>query len=171
VFNTFQISAADKKLDEGAPPDAAESSFSLFSGRLEVSVGLVVTGISQNGDIKALESALQASGCSLEPIQLISGDDSTMGVARRQIGPRIMTGDQGMGVPGINSSGSGLEYFRNESLSDRLGDLEIPDSEVDNYVDALEAGRSVVAYFAKPETLAKVEEIFRNAGLAKVKTF
>ena len=56
-------------------------------------------------------------------------------------------------------------------MSDRLGDLEIPDDEVDNYVEALEAGRSVVAYFAKAETIDKVSEIFHAVGLAKVKTF
>jgi hypothetical protein len=134
-------------------------------------LGLVVTGILQHGDIKALEASLKEAGLPLDPIQLISGDDSTEGVARRQIGPRLMTGDHGAYVPGINSSGAGLSYFRNESLSDRLGDLEIPDSEVDNYVEALEAGRSVVAYYAKPDNLTKVETIFRDSGLAKVKTF
>jgi len=134
-------------------------------------VGLVVTGISQTGDTTALEAALKAAGLPLDPIQLISGEDSTEGVARRHSGPRIMTGDNAAFVPGINDSGGGLSYFRNESLGDRLGDLEIPDSEVENYIETLEAGRSVVAYFAKPETLGKVESIFRDAGLAKVKTF
>ncbi|GAC1598042.1 MAG: hypothetical protein NVS3B28_29970 [Candidatus Velthaea sp.] len=134
-------------------------------------MGLVVTGISQNGDIKALEAALKDAGLALDPIQLISGDDSTEGVARRQIGPRLMTGDGAAHVPGINDAGGGLNYFRNESLGDRLGNLEIPDTEVDNYIEALGSGRSIVAYFAKPETLAQIETLFRNAGLAKVKTF
>jgi hypothetical protein len=134
-------------------------------------VGLVVTGISQDGDIKALEAALKDAGLKLDPIQLISSDDSTEGVARRQVGTGLITGGQGTGVPGINSDGPGLAYFRNETLSDRLGDLEIPDSEVENYIEALEAGRSVVAYFAHEDTVAKVEEIFRAGGLAKVKTF
>lgn len=134
-------------------------------------MGLVVTGILQQGDIRALETLLKEAGLPLDPIQLISGEDSTEGVARRQIGPRLMMGDHAGYVPGINSSGPGLSYFRNESLSDRLGDLEIPDSEVQNYIEALEAGRSVVAYFAKPASLAKVETIFRDSGLAKVKTF
>jgi len=135
-------------------------------------VGLVVTGISQDGDIKALEVALKAAGLKLDPIQLISSDDSTEGVARRQIGTGLITGGgQGTGVPGLTNDGPGLVYFRNESLSDRLGDLEIPDSEMDNYVEALEAGRSIVAYFAHEDTVAKVEEIFRAGGLAKVKTF
>ncbi|GAC1403783.1 MAG: hypothetical protein NVSMB64_06040 [Candidatus Velthaea sp.] len=134
-------------------------------------MGLVVTGISQNGDIKALEAALKDAGLALDPIQLISGDDSTEGVARRQIGPRLMTGDGAAHVPGINDAGGGLRYFRNESLGDRLGDLEIPDTEVENYVEALSSGRSIVAYFARPDTLAQIEALFRSAGLAKVKTF
>jgi len=134
-------------------------------------VGLVVTGISQDGDIKALEAALKDAGLKLDPIQLISGDDSTEGVARRQIGTGLITGGQGTGVPGINSDGPGLQYFRTESLSDRLGDLEIPDTEMENYVEALQAGRSIVAYFAHEDTVAKVEELFRAGGLAKVKTF
>ena len=116
-------------------------------------MGLVVTGISEDGDIKPLETQLKNAGFPLDPVQLISGDDSTEGVARRQIGPRLMTGDRAGSVPGINSSGPGLSYFRNESLSERLGDLQIPDAEIDNYVEALEAGRSVVAYYAKPDTL------------------
>jgi hypothetical protein len=142
-------------------------------------VGLVVTGISQNGDIKALEDALKAAGLPLDPIQLIGPDDSTQGAARGVINPRYMTGGtgQGTGVPGITSGAStpggyGTQYFRNETLSDRLGDLEIPDDEIENYIEALQAGRSVVAYFAKAETIDKVTEIFRTAGsLVKVKTF
>jgi hypothetical protein len=134
-------------------------------------VGLVVTGIVQAGNIKALETSLKEAGLPLDPIQLISGEDSTEGVARRQVGSGLMTGDNAAFVPGINSSGQGLSYFRNESLSNRLCDLEIPDGEMDNYIEALEAGRSIVAYYAKPDSLAQVEAIFRNAGIARVKTF
>ncbi len=142
-------------------------------------MGLVVTGISQNGDISGIESALKAAGLPLDPIQLIGPDDSTQGAASSMgmIDPGLMTGGgQGTGVPGVTSGvptagGYGTRYFRNEALSDRLGDLEIPDDEVENYVDALQAGRSVVAYFAKPDTIGQVTEIFRTAGLAKVKTF
>ena len=142
-------------------------------------MGLVVTGISQNGDISAVETALKAAGLPLEPIQLIGPDDSTQGAASSMglTNPGLMVGGgQGTGVPGVTSGvptagGYGTRYFRNEGLADRLGDLEIPDDEVDNYVGALEAGRSVVAYFAKAENLDQVTEIFRAAGLVKVKTF
>jgi hypothetical protein len=143
-------------------------------------VGLVVTGISQNGDTAALEAALKAAGLPLDPIQLIGPDDSTQGAASSMglANPGLMTGGgQGTGVPGITTGtptagGYGTRYFRNEALGDRLGDLEIPDDEVQNYVEALQAGRSVVAYFAKAENLAAVESIFRSVGgLVKIKTF
>jgi len=143
-------------------------------------VGLVVTGISQSGDISSIEAALKAAGLPLDPIQLIGPDDSTQGAASSLglTNPGLMTGGgQGTGVPGVTSGvptagGYGTRYFRNEALSDRLGDLEIPDDQVENYVDALSAGRSVVAYFAKPENVAQVETIFRADGsLARVKTF
>jgi hypothetical protein len=142
-------------------------------------LGLVVTGISQSGDITALETALKAAGLPLDPIQVIGPDDSTQGAASSMglANPGLMTGGgQGTGVPGVTSGvpsagGYGTRYFRNEALSDRLGDLEIPDDQVDNYVDALQAGRSVIAYFAKPETLEQVETAFRSSGLAKIKTF
>jgi hypothetical protein len=144
-----------------------------------ICVGLVVTGISQDGNTDALEAALKEAGLALDPIQLIGPDDSTQGAASRSgiIGTGgIFSGGTGTGVPGITSGnptagGAGTSFFRNETLSDRLGDLEIPDDEVDNYVEALEAGRSVVAYFAKAETIDKVSEIFHAVGLAKVKTF
>jgi hypothetical protein len=144
-------------------------------------VGLVVTGISQNGDISALEAALKAEGLPLDPIQVIGPDDSTQGAASSlgTIDPGLMTGGgQGTGVPGITSGvptagGYGTRYFRNEALGDRLGDLEIPDDEVENYIEALQAGRSVIGYFAKPETIERVQRIFSggNVGLVKIKTF
>lgn len=142
-------------------------------------MGLVVTGISQTGDVAAIEAALKAANLPLDPIQLIGPDDSTQGAASSMglTNPGLMTGGgQGTGVPGITSGvptagGYGTRYFRNEALSDRLGDLEIPDDEMDNYIDALAAGRSIIAYFAKPESVAQVEGVFRASGLLKVKTF
>lgn len=142
-------------------------------------MGLVVTGISQTGDLSELETALKAAGLPLDRLQLIGPDDSTQGAASSMgfVNPGLMTGGgQGTGVPGITSGGPsagayGRRPFRNEALSDRLGDLEIPDDQVDNYVDALGAGRSVVGYFAKAGTVEQVEAIFRASNLARVRTF
>lgn len=142
-------------------------------------MGLVVTGISQTGDTTALEAALKEAGLPLDPIQLIGPNDSTQGAASSMglANPGLMTGGgQGTGVPGVTSGrpsagGYGTRYFRNEALSDRLGDLEIPDDQMDNYIDALQAGRSVVAYFARPESIDRVTAIFKDSGLARVRTF
>jgi hypothetical protein len=134
-------------------------------------MSLVVTGLSQNGDTSALKTALHDAGISLDPLQVIGPDDSTVGVARGIIGSELYTSEGGTGVPGLNNAHGGRSFFRNETLSDRLGDLEIPDSEVDNYVEALERGKSVVAYFAHVDSIDKVEEIFRGADLANVRRF
>ncbi len=134
-------------------------------------MSLVVTGLSQNGDIGALKAALIAAGMALDPLQVIGPDDSTEGVARGIIGSELYVSEGGTGVPGLNNTRRSTDFFRNETLSDRLGDLEIPDSEVDNYVEALERGRSVVAYFAHAETIDRVEELFRGASLLNVRRF
>jgi hypothetical protein len=146
-------------------------------------VALVVTGISQNGDIHSLHEGLRAAGLPTDPIEVVGPDaaaphltDATGGTVAN---PGYMTGStgQGTGVPGITSGagtaigGHGTRYFRNETISDRLGDFEIPDDEIDNYVEAIEAGRSIVGYFAKPETVDQVIAIFRASGLVKVKRF
>jgi hypothetical protein len=143
-------------------------------------VGFVVTGIAQTTDIRPLEAALQNAGLSLDPIQLITADEEDLGgVQAPATIDDALIGEigTGTGVPGISTKSSstlptaGSTFFRNESLSDRLGDLEIPDDEIDNYIEALEAGRSVVAYFAKETNVAQVEGAFRNSGLAKIKVF
>ena len=149
-------------------------------------MGLVVTGISQDGKIVTLEDKLRAAGLPLDPLQKIDpGDEArqlTDVVEEGHIDTDIMTGGSGQGtsVPGLTGSGSasltGLgvgrhRYFHDESAADRLGDLEIPDSEVENYIEALDAGRSIVAYYAKTENVNQVEQVFRDSGLAKVKIF
>jgi hypothetical protein len=134
-------------------------------------MSLVVTGLSQNGDVTALNAALLAAGLPLDPVQVIGPDASTESMARGIVGSELLRGGGGTGVPGLNDSRGTTNFFRNESLSDRLGDLEIPDSEIDNYVEALERGRTVIAYFAHAETIEKVEEAFRIAALANVRRF
>jgi hypothetical protein len=146
-------------------------------------LGLTVTGISQTADIKGLEKALQDAGFPLDPIQLVNPDDSDKNLADTESQQRVDTrlslgGGQGTGVPGLTGGHSDFEiahggtYFRNEELWDRLDDFEIPDDEIENYLEALSAGRSVVAYFAgKQDNVPKIETLFRSSGLSKVKTF
>jgi hypothetical protein len=131
-------------------------------------LGLVVVAILRGENASAIETALTGAGLDLVPFQLIGPDESTRGPARTLSGTNLLTGSGTVGVPGINADARRIELFRNESLPDRLGDLEIPDSELDNYLEALAAGNSIAAYFAKPETVERVVEIFKGAGLARV---
>ena len=147
---------------------------------------LVVTGISQNADISATEKALQNAGLSLEPLEIyVSGDaEEEHPEASRGF---IYTGTDsirdmlGRGSSGIYSSGGGSlpdiepnpasTYFPETTIASELGELDIPDSELENYEEAIDSGHGVVAYFARPETLSAVEDCFRAAGLANVRTF
>jgi len=138
----------------------------------------VVTGIAPAADLIALERALTAAGLPLEPLQAIEPDSGSLGAAARLAHVQIIMGTSGTGtgVPGLTSGESDphmeppmLSHV--ERLLERLGALEIPDDEVQNYIEALDAGRSVVGYFAPPAAVAEVEDVFRSSGLAKVKTF
>lgn len=134
-------------------------------------MALVVTGLSQTGDISALRTALVAAGLPTDALQVISPDDSAKSVARGVVGADLYTHEGGTGVPGLNNNHGRSTFFRGESIPDRLGDLEIPDSEVENYVEALGRGRSVIAYFAHADTVETIETLFRGASLANVRRF
>ena len=136
-------------------------------------MALVVTGLSQAGDISALRAALVAAGLPTDALQVISPDESATSVARGVIGSKLYTHEGGTGVPGLNNNHNrmGTSFFRGETMPDRLGDLEIPDSEIDNYVEALGRGRSVIAYFAHADTVDRIESLFREASLANVRRY
>ena len=132
----------------------------------------VVTGLSQNGEIGSLHAALVEAGIPTDRLEVVRPEDSASGVSRGLAGSELMTGGgQGTGVPGINNMRGSRPFFRNESLADRLGDFEIPESELDNYVEALERGRSLVAFFANVENIERVEALFRENGLLNVRRF
>jgi hypothetical protein len=138
-------------------------------------MGLVVTGIAPTADITALEAGLTAAGLPLDPIQLVEpGAEADvvppMGLAGADLSASLPTGT---GVPGLTSHATlgSTPYVHPDAAVERLGDLEIPDDEIENYLEALGAGRTIVAYFAKPESVDQIEGIFRTSGLAKVKRF
>ena len=136
-------------------------------------MALVVTGLSPEGDLKALKLALAQASLSLDGLTVIEPGEGKDSIRSGLAGSEISSGDfgTGTGVPGINSSRRTRSFFRSESVDDRLGDLEIPDSEVGNYAEALERGRTVVAYYAKTESVERVEAAFRSSGLLNVRRF
>ncbi len=136
-------------------------------------MALVVTGLSPEGDLTALKLALSEAGLSADGLTVIQPGEGADRVGSGLAGSEIASGDfgTGTGVPGINSSRRMTSYFRNEAVDDRLGDLEIPESEIGNYAEALERGRTVVAYYAKADTIDRVETAFRSSGLLNVRRF
>jgi hypothetical protein len=146
-------------------------------------VPFVVTGISQDGDTGALEQALKAAGLSLEHFEVLGPDEADEIATGGVIDTKIITGgglESGTGVPGLTGTGVpgitsapriGGGVVAGDSLWDRLADFAIPDDEVENYAEALEAGRSIVAFHGDSKNVAKVEGLFGSAGLAKIKTF
>ena len=124
----------------------------------------VVTGISQDGNTAALEASIKAAGLSLNAFEVIGPEDADTPVAGGIAGSGIITGgglETGTGVPGLTGS----------SLWDRLADLAIPDDEVENYAEALEAGHSIVAYHGTSKSVPQLENLFASNGLSKIKTF
>jgi len=147
-------------------------------------VPFVVTGISQDGNTDALEAALKAAGLPLDVLEVLGPDDAVAptGALSGSVDTSILTGgglETGTGVPGLTGGGipgvTGAPRLADigggESLWDRLADLAIPDDEVENYAEALEAGRSIVAYHGDSKNVSKVEALFGGNGLTKVKTF
>jgi hypothetical protein len=140
----------------------------------------VVTGISQDGNVDALMAALKAAHIALDALQVLGPDLSAPGALASA--PADTSGllgglETGTGVPGLTGggvpgigAGAAVEIGAG-SIWERLSDLEIPDDELENYADALEAGRSIVAYAAVSRNVAAVEAAFRAAGLAKVRIF
>jgi hypothetical protein len=135
----------------------------------------LVTGIVPSGiDVV---SALRGAGLPLEPLIEISVEEASLTdtVPRPRGGDILMgTTGTGTGVPGLTSSGTrGLPRVRplpaHEHLRDRLGALEIRDDEVENYLDALDAGRTVIGYAAPAEGAERAANVLRAAGVAKVK--
>lgn len=141
----------------------------------------VVTGISQDGNTASLEAALKAAGLSLSAFEVIGPEATDGHVGGGVAGSGILTGgglETGTGVPGLTGSGipgitsaPRLGDMGGDSLWDKLADLAIPDDEVENYAEALEAGRSLVAFHGDSKNVAKVESLFTGAGLSKVKIF
>ena len=83
----------------------------------------------------------------------------------------IITSSGGTGVPGISAASNSLGYLGTAPVAQHLGTLPIPEDEADNYNDALEDGRCVVAYDCTGTDGAPIEAALRNAGLRHVKTF
>jgi hypothetical protein len=137
-----------------------------------------VTGIAQTQDVAELEKILGAiPGIDRAKFIVLTSadrtdehDDSFINFVHATTGgSELISSGGGTGVPGING-GSGLGYLGHPHVIQHVGTLPIPEDEADNYNDAIDNGRSVVALAVDGET-AGTEAAFKAAGLVHVKTF
>ena len=136
-----------------------------------------VTGIAQTQDVDELERLLGAiPGVDHSKAVVITAADRTDEHDESFInfvhattgGAEIIEGSGGTGVPGIN--GSDLGHLSHPHVVQHVGSLPIPEDEADNYNDAIDNGRSVIAYAIDGDT-SSTEAAFKSAGLAHVKSF
>ena len=141
-----------------------------------------VTGIAQTQDVNELEKLLGGiAGLDHDKFVVITKCDRTdehedsfleFAHAAEVEGTNALILDGGgTRVPDINQPGTiQLGYLGHPHVVQHCGNLPIPEDEADNYNDAIDNGRTVVAYPVDGDAAA-AESAFRNAGLARVKTF
>lgn len=138
-----------------------------------------VTGIAPTQDVAELEKLLGGlSGLDRSKFVVITSedqsdehDDSFLEFVHASGDDRQFLGDDSSNVPGISRSTPTLGgYLSHPHFIRRVGNLPIPDDEADNYNDAIDEGRTLVAYPADGNA-SQVETAFKSAGLAHVKTF
>ena len=151
-----------------------------------MAAGLVV-GIFPEASARALEPALAAQNLDASKIKVFSIDsddgdselqfidvieetDAEYGDMTRNTG--VLADYGGTGVPGIQNPERPMRSFVTPHTSAHyLDGYEIPDSEVDNYDDAIADGRAVVIYSGDASEAATVEAAFKAAGLQHVRSY
>jgi hypothetical protein len=152
----------------------------------------LVTGIAQTSDPTHLEDALCKENVDCDKMAVITKDQPTdvhhesvltfMHVGQTHStsdldhevitgGEAILTNISEPQVPNISSDLRYVGFFAEPHIIDHLAEYAIPEDQVQNYNDAIEAGRSVVVYKADPGEAPAVEQTFKDAGLKNVKTF
>jgi hypothetical protein len=153
----------------------------------------LVTGIAQTSDPAHLEDKLCATDVvRVERVTVITKDTPTpeheesvlsyMHVGQEHnttdVAHEVITGNEAIltnlgdpQVPNISEDYRYVGFFAEPHIIDHLSDYAIPEDQVQNYNDAIEAGRSVVVYKADPGESVVVEKTFKEAGLKNVKTF
>ena len=158
-----------------------------------MSQGLVV-GIFPGADPAAIEAALAAQQVDITKVKVIRSsvhatpddDDSALTFVdvERNIesdnfsddmtkGMGIMGDAGGTGVPGMGTGGAGIAAFSSheDAAKAYLTGIAIPSDEIDNFNDAIEEGRAVIAYPDAGDSVTTIAAAFKAAGLRNIRTF
>ena len=146
----------------------------------------VVVGIFPNHDaIAKVTDALKSSGLDVNELTVISSEMLSEDLISSGVqfvlsgepeddllttGSGIITTSGGTGVPGLTDSATRPHVSHAPSTEDLLDDLDVPDGRTDDYVEALEHGRSVAGYVTSDD-IDKVKGLFASAGGNPVEVF
>ena len=131
---------------------------------------MVVVALSQTENVSALRAELTRAGLSPDDLECVGPDDAAGSLAGDRAESSIITSDRGMSVPGITDDRR-QAVLSDDSVTDRLGALGIPEKEFDNYLEAVERGKTVVACFAKADSVDKIAAAFTAANLINVRQY
>jgi hypothetical protein len=152
----------------------------------------LVTGIAQTSDPGHLEDALCKEHMDCDKMAVITKDEPTQDYHESVLtymhvgqdhattdadhevitgGEAILTNLSDPQVPNISADTRYVGFFAEPHIINHLVDYAIPEDQVQNYNDAIDAGRSVVVYKAVDGEAPAVEQTFKDAGLKNVKTF
>ena len=155
-----------------------------------MSRGLVV-GIFAGNDPAAIQSALAAQTIDVSKVKVLrsasgaAGPDSAAELDFTDVivdmksnsfsddmmkGLGVLDDASGTGVPMGRSAP--LESFSSPATAGNyLSGLDVPDDEAENFNEAIEAGRAVVAYPDAGSDVDKIAAAFRAAGLRNVRSY
>lgn len=124
---------------------------------IRIASGPVDSDTESDSELDFVDVAASMEGNSLS-------DDMTKGMG-------IMGDSGGTGVPMGRTASLGSFSSRGASARNYLAGLAIPDDEIDNFNDAIEAGRSVIVYPDAGADAASVAGAFKSAGLRNVRVY
>jgi hypothetical protein len=153
-------------------------------------VANLVVGIFPQSDPKAIEAALSAQNVDLTKVKVVTSGvdadeaeaslmdffDVEQAMESNSLSDSMTEGtgvleQTGTAVPGIGGAVPSLSSLTvHEAFTSHFGGIAIPDDEVDNFNEAVEYGRAVVAY-PDPSDEAATAAAFKAAGLLNVRAY
>jgi hypothetical protein len=83
----------------------------------------------------------------------------------------ILTDAGGVNIPNISADTRHVDFFTHPAVVDHLAGFPIPADEIENYNEAIEAGRCVLLYRAQAQEAQPAQQAFKDAGLKNVKAY
>jgi hypothetical protein len=148
--------------------------FGIFAGADAAAIqGALAAQAIDVSKVKVLRSASAATagnGAELDFTDVIVDMESNSLSDDMMKGMGVLDDATGTGVP-MGRSAPLTSFSSREATKNYLSDLAVPEDEAENFNEAIDAGRAVVAYPDAGSNADKVAAAFRAAGLLNVRTY